>query len=703
MPSRDRLSSWTALLPESPTERSATRPFRKDPDAKVRGVVHPSEAAAAANARALERRLQQAGWLNATVTPTWEAGWRGAKLCLVARPGRRWSLGKVSFNSTGTGIPADVLLDLDGIRPGVALEMAGLRDAQDVVASRVQDLGMATFHSGMVSFELDTLSDARDAVAHLHVILQPWNPRTVAGAPSWMDTLASIPHPVVRIGRITWNGEPDAIGLPQLGGLRTELWRHSVSLRSGDVLRPQTRSLAYDRLGSLAAVDQVKLTQMMRWDARIEGGEGQPAVLVADVDYSVELKPDNDVSLELDMVRNNARYGPRLAATLVSRNRRQWGEQGTVQAAFGYVSVAPFSTFNSAALLNSGEWSLRWRASRAGMPPLRLDRFRPSAQPLTTWDAGWDREVWPEFTRSQWHASHEVSWVENPSRSSRITLQLLNANVVRLTQQDARFVEWLAFQDNPLVLARFNNHATLGSSASWESEWRMGAWRGSVVATGDWAGSVPQWVAESVFESASFDDVSGAWLVAPDVPLVQHRRGVVTLQGRRDLNRSWSYAWQAQCGLAASGKNTPSLPLEQSFFSGGANGTRGWTLRALGPGNFNAARHSGAIQGVGDMRLDFQQELRYQTRSAWQWAWFMDAGNVWLLEDGAPDVASFEGTKTSGLAWGAGTGLRYDLEFFILRLDAALRLHDPLQPDGARWLHQSQPRGAVHLGLGLPF
>jgi len=624
-------------------------------------------------------------------------------MCLVARPGRRWSLGKVTFDASGTGIPANVLLDLEDLRSGSPLEMAGLREAQDVVASRVHDLGMATFHSGMVSFELDTLSNAQDAVAHLHVILRPWNPRSVAGAPSWMDTVASVPHPVVRIGRVTWNGEPDTVRLDQIGGLRTDLWRHAVSLRSGDILRPTTRSLAYDRLGSLAAVDQVKLTQTMRWNAGDAGREGAPSVLVADVDFTVDMKPDNDVSLELDMVRNNARYGPRLAATLVSRNRRQWAEQGTFQAAFGYVSVAPFSTFNSATLLNSGEWSLRRRASRAGMPPLKLERFRPSAQPLTSWDAGWDREVWPEFTRSQWHASHEVSWMENPSRSSRVTLHLVNANVVRLTQQDARFLEWLSVQDNPLVLARFNNHATLGSSASWESDWRTGAWRGKIVATGDWAGSVPQWVAETFFESASFDDVTGAWLVAPDVPLVQHRRGVLTLQGRREANRSWSFAWQARCGLAASGENTLSLPLEQSFFSGGANGTRGWTLRTLGPGNFNASRHSGAIQGVGDMRLDFQQELRFRTRSAWQWAWFMDAGNVWLLEDGAPDVASFDSTKSSGLAWSTGTGLRYDLEFFILRVDAALRLHDPLQMDGARWLKFSQPRGAVHLGLGLPF
>ena len=75
-------------------------------------------------------------------------------------------------------------------------------------------------------------------------------------------------------------------------------------------------------------------------------------------------------------------------------------------------------------------------------------------------------------------------------------------------------------------------------------------------------------------------------------------------------------------------------------------------------------------------------------------------GNVWLHgEDN--DCRNMEFLVDWG--WGAGLGIRQDLEFFIFRLDAAIRLHDPTQPEGERWVGTSKLRGALHLGLGLPF
>ena len=39
-----------------------------------------------------------------------------------------------------------------------------------------------------------------------------------------------------------------------------------------------------------------------------------------DVDYTLVQKPSHDLGVELDLVRNDARYGPKLATTLQHRN-----------------------------------------------------------------------------------------------------------------------------------------------------------------------------------------------------------------------------------------------------------------------------------------------------------------------------------------------------------------------------------------------
>jgi hypothetical protein len=55
------------------------------------------------------------------------------------------------------------------------------------------------------------------------------------------------------------------------------------------------------------------------------------------------------------------------------------------------------------------------------------------------------------------------------------------------------------------------------------------------------------------------------------------------------------------------------------------------------------------------------------------------------------------------LALSTGVGLRYDFDFFLIRLDAALRIYDPSSFESERWIGQALPKGAIHLGLGHPF
>ena len=239
--------------------------------------------------------------------------------------------------------------------------------------------------------------------------------------------------------------------------------------------------------------------------------------VVMDVNYQLIPKPSHDFGLELDMVRNDARYGPRLATTLIHRNPRGWGAENAWELGFGYVAVSPFATLGSAAALNSAEWTLRWSTSQIGILPLPLVRFRPSTEPYTTIDVGWDREVWPEFTRSQIHLLYDVGFTENPERESKFHISPMEVSYVSLTNRSESFESWLDDGLNPRVRARFNNHMTFGSAGPGKAM-GSGLWHGQIQVQAHWAGMMAQRLAENVAESAQFDPESGAWLVAPASP-----------------------------------------------------------------------------------------------------------------------------------------------------------------------------------------
>ena len=96
---------------------------------------------------------------------------------------------------------------------------------------------------------------------------------------------------------------------------------------------------------------------------------------------------------------------------------------------------------------------------------------------------------------------------------------------------------------------------------------------------------------------------------------------------------------------------------------------------------------------------------------------FIDAGNVWLLNQDLDPEAVKDGAKFSKqfmneLLVGTGAGLRLDLSFVILRLDLAFPLRKPWLPEGERWVMKDIRFGSPtwrkenlvwNLAIGYPF
>ena len=141
---------------------------------------------------------------------------------------------------------------------------------------------------------------------------------------------------------------------------------------------------------------------------------------------------------------------------------------------------------------------------------------------------------------------------------------------------------------------------------------------------------------------------------------------------------------------------------------GGANSIRAFSVRSIGPGNYTATaqRHS-YLDQTGDIKFQTNLEYRFRIFDNLYGATFMDAGNVWALHsDSYRPGAQFKLRNVfKELAVGTGIGLRYDMEFLVLRLDWGVGLHVPYETgkSGFYNIPKFKDGQAIHLAVGYPF
>ncbi|MDR1758773.1 MAG: BamA/TamA family outer membrane protein [Bacteroidales bacterium] len=130
------------------------------------------------------------------------------------------------------------------------------------------------------------------------------------------------------------------------------------------------------------------------------------------------------------------------------------------------------------------------------------------------------------------------------------------------------------------------------------------------------------------------------------------------------------------------------IPFERSFYVGGPNSMRAWSFRSLGPGSFHPENEQ-YIERTGDIKLEINMEYRGTIYKSFKFGIFVDAGNVWLsrpYED--MDGANFQLNKFyKDIAIGIGAGLRLDFNFFLIRVDYGIPIHDP-SATGSSWINK---------------
>ena len=150
--------------------------------------------------------------------------------------------------------------------------------------------------------------------------------------------------------------------------------------------------------------------------------------------------------------------------------------------------------------------------------------------------------------------------------------------------------------------------------------------------------------------------------------------------------------------------NSTVLPYIKQYGIGGPNSVRAFAARSIGPGTYRPTStdetRTSFYDQVGDLRLEGNIEYRQDLVPYVKGAVFMDAGNIWLMNnDPARPGGQFSpSTFLNQLAVGAGAGIRIDVQFFVIRFDYAVPLRAGYgTPTG------SDTGGRLNLAIGYPF
>ena len=160
--------------------------------------------------------------------------------------------------------------------------------------------------------------------------------------------------------------------------------------------------------------------------------------------------------------------------------------------------------------------------------------------------------------------------------------------------------------------------------------------------------------------------------------------------------------------------NSDWVPNSEMFYVGGANSIRAFSVRGIGPGSFpgyDNKAYSYLMQN-GDIKFVCNVEYRRQLFGSLHAAVFLDAGNVWTIEEEFGDEHPGYGTSQFKLkdmfqqmAVGTGIGFRYDMDFLVLRLDWGVALHLPYATEKSGFYNVPSFKGShtLHFAIGYPF
>ncbi len=331
-------------------------------------------------------------------------------------------------------------------------------------------------------------------------------------------------------------------------------------------------------------------------------------------------------------------------------------------------------------------------------PVISTLQFNRRCTPITRFAISYDYQRRPDFTKSVLSTNFSYAWTSSPIVRHMLTpVEFSSVKVPRISDDFWTYISgsYLEYSYQSHLIMSVNYTYTLNQQLQ-----KLRADRGWYVRfSAETAGNFLSAVAHAVDD----DGTRTLW----NVPYAQYVKADAEV--RYKMADFWNnkIVGRVYLGAGLPYGNSQALPFEKSYFVGGANSIRAWPVRGLGPGSCTSTKQRYSNQ-TSDIRIEANAEYRFKVVSILEGAIFADAGNIWawphLSED--PDGALGKDFYRQ-IAVGSGLGLRFNFDYFVLRFDAAVKLHDPSAELGSRWVIATQrfhaPEIYFNFAIGYPF
>ncbi|MCL3781569.1 outer membrane protein assembly factor [Prolixibacteraceae bacterium JC049] len=325
-------------------------------------------------------------------------------------------------------------------------------------------------------------------------------------------------------------------------------------------------------------------------------------------------------------------------------------------------------------------------------PYVKLKSFKYTT-PNTTMSLSYNFQKRPDYTRTIAAARFGYKW--RSSRFIQHRINLLDFNVVNLPKVNENFLNQIrdlnirnSYIDHLISATNYSYTYNTQISPQMRS---YSYFRFGVESAGNILSAASNILGSSKKKVSGVSDENAYHLFK--TPFSQYLKADIEFRHGYVLDKTNTIVVRAFAGIGVPYGNSSVLPFEKRYFTGGANGIRAWSIRSLGPGNYKAGADDYPNQ-TGDIKLETNVEYRFKMFWKLEGALFLDAGNIWTIDDEYNGVAGNESVQTAfkldkfmnQIAVGSGMGVRVNLSYFVFRLDWGLKLRDPALPRGERWI-----------------